>query len=50
VIIVDIIISANDKFIKLIKEIPLNNKNKVNHNTFQEVIKKIAKDKASDDV
>ena len=46
----DIIISANDKFIKLIKEIPLNNRNKVNLITLQEVIKKIAKDKASDDL
>jgi hypothetical protein len=45
VIIVDIIISANEELKRMIKEVPLDNKNKINPIVFQDMIKEIAKRK-----
>jgi hypothetical protein len=45
VIIVDIIISANEELKRMIKEVPLDNKNKINPKVFQDMIKEIAKRK-----
>jgi hypothetical protein len=45
VIIVDIIISANEELKRMIKEVPLDNKNKINPKVFQDMIKDIAKRK-----
>lgn len=41
----DIIISANEELKRMIKEVTLDNKNKINPIVFQDMIKEIAKRK-----
>ena len=41
----DIIISANEELKRMIKEVPLDNKNRIYPKVFQDMIKEIAKRK-----